>query len=114
MNLLDETRQKLLMNDKSFDDVRWIGSRDGRMVISKENWVERMDITYDGGFGAQEICTDLVVVGDDWWLERHEYDGSEWWEFKRHPVLQGDAREVRKITGMWDTLEEVDEDEDRD
>lgn len=26
-----------------------------------------------------------MVVGDDWWLERHEYDGSEWWEFKRLP-----------------------------
>ena len=24
--------------------------------------------------------------GSDWWLERGEYDGSEWWEFRREPV----------------------------
>jgi len=27
----------------------------------------------------------LTVAGDDWWLERHGYDGSEWWEFKTLP-----------------------------
>jgi hypothetical protein len=27
----------------------------------------------------------IIVVGKDWWLERHEYDGSEWWEFKTMP-----------------------------
>lgn len=26
-----------------------------------------------------------MIVGDDWWMERHEYDGSEWWEFKELP-----------------------------
>ena len=26
-----------------------------------------------------------VAVGDNWWLERAEYDGSEWWEFKTIP-----------------------------
>jgi hypothetical protein len=26
-----------------------------------------------------------MVIGSDWWLERHEYDGSEWWEFKSLP-----------------------------
>lgn len=28
----------------------------------------------------------LIVVGKDFWLERHEYDGSEWWEFKSIPM----------------------------
>lgn len=26
------------------------------------------------------------MAGDDWWLERAEYDGSEWWKFKTLPV----------------------------
>jgi hypothetical protein len=42
-------------------------------------------VNYDDGFGGNEIPLSLVVVGDDWWLERGEYDGSEWWEFKRLP-----------------------------
>ena len=31
---------------------------------------------------ALEVAEDLVVVGDNWWIERHEYDGNEWWEYK--------------------------------
>ena len=27
----------------------------------------------------------LRIVGKDWWLEREEYDGSEWWEFRTFP-----------------------------
>jgi hypothetical protein len=42
-------------------------------------------IEYDSGFGGQEINETLMVIGSDWWLERHEYDGSEWWEFKSLP-----------------------------
>lgn len=33
------------------------------------------------GYGAQEVAKDLVLIGDDFWMERAEYDGSEWWEF---------------------------------
>ena len=40
---------------------------------------------YDRGYVGQEIHGGLKVVGDDWWLERGEYDGSEWWEFKSLP-----------------------------
>jgi hypothetical protein len=29
----------------------------------------------------------LEIVGDDWWLERHEYDGAEWWEYKTKPSM---------------------------
>ena len=38
------------------------------------------------GFGGAEVNENLFVVGADWWLERHEYDGSEWWEFKTLPT----------------------------
>lgn len=39
---------------------------------------------YNPGFGAQELFG--MIVFDDCWLERHEYDGSEWWEFKKLPT----------------------------
>ena len=26
------------------------------------------------------------IVGDNWWLERDEYDGAEGWEFKVMPI----------------------------
>lgn len=45
--------------------------------------LERINV--NNGYGWPEIPKDLVVVGDNWWLERAEYDGSEWWEFKTIP-----------------------------
>lgn len=46
----------------------------------------KADFTYHDGFGGVEIDMGLIVVGKDFWLERHEYDGSEWWEFKSIPM----------------------------
>jgi len=43
-------------------------------------------VEYDSGYGATKVAKDLVIVGEDWWLERCEYNGSEWWEFKTLPV----------------------------
>lgn len=99
INLLEETMEKLHENGKIFDDVRYIvtskGSYDcymGEMYdkyrfIPKELFLKIADINYDSGFGCIEIDESLKIVGDDWWLERHEYDGSEWWVFKTYPAL---------------------------
>lgn len=43
-----------------------------------------MDNEYNPGFGAQELFG--MIVFDDCWFERHEYDGSEWWEVKKFPT----------------------------
>jgi len=51
-----------------------------RVKRELQNSVERGRVRISG-----IIRNDLYVVGEDWWLERGEYDGSEWWEFKRLP-----------------------------
>ena len=105
MNLLRETLEKLTENNKTPADVRWAGSKDGRYAITWDAFVQLADIVYDDGFGGQEIADDLVVVGDDWWLERHEYDGSEWWEYKTLPVRQSDAQSFTWVrrNESWET-----------
>ena len=30
----------------------------------------------------------VIVFEDGTWLERGEYDGSEWWEYKQKPTLE--------------------------
>ena len=85
VNLLDETRKTLSRNGRSPDEVLWIGTRDSESI----DWLTfeaLANFEYDNGFGGAEINQKLVVVGRDWWLERGEYDGSEWWEFKMLPV----------------------------
>lgn len=83
MNLYEETMAILKEHDKTFDDV--IAICGGEFQITKDNFIECSNTEYDNGFGAPEVATDLVIVGVDFWLERHEYDGSEWWEFKSMP-----------------------------
>jgi len=89
MNLLKETIETLELYDKSPKDVRWVGTEDGKYAISWEEFEKiAKDVEYYSGYGLQEIPDNLVVVGDDWWLERAEYDGSEWWEFKTMPKIK--------------------------
>ncbi len=82
-NLLIETIEALTMAGKSFNDVRCVCGND--FVISPARFKELADTTYDSGFGAPEVATDLKIVGDNWWLERKEYDGAESWAFKTMP-----------------------------
>lgn len=87
MNLLAETVHVLATHNLTGADVLWVGSCDGQYAESWEEFATAATvIEYDDGFGGQEIHAALVVVGDDWWLERGEYDGSEWWAFKRRPT----------------------------
>ena len=84
MNLLKETIAELKDNGVNPDDVRWVGNHEG-WCTWHEFSVVATNINYDAGYGTEWINQSLVVVGDDWWMERHNYDGSEWWEFKRLP-----------------------------
>jgi len=74
-NLLEETIRILKSNNKSEEDVLWVGNT--KIKTTWENFKDISDMEYDSGFGGQEVATDLLIVGKDWWLERHEYDGSE-------------------------------------
>jgi hypothetical protein len=83
MNLLDETVEKLRQHNKTIFDVLWFGTRSKQWGADIQTL---FNIEYDAGFGRVYVPEDLIVVGDNWWLERHEYDGSEWWEFKSMPA----------------------------
>jgi len=83
INFLEETKNKLAENGKNIFDVLWYGTKD--FVISND--IQQLfSFDYDDGFGGTEIPVELIIVGEDWWMERHEYDGGEWWEFKQMPV----------------------------
>jgi hypothetical protein len=97
-NLLKETLEYLAEYGKEPSDVLWVGVRRSALPQPHGTWAQfekLADIDYDSGYGGNEIAEGLVVVGDDWWLERGEYDGSEWWEFKtipRAPMVPTDLR----------------------
>ena len=78
-NLLKETMATLRESGKEPSDISWCGSP-GWGWFSWEDFARVADEEYD------EIASDLLIVGKDFWLERHEYDGSEWWEHKKLPA----------------------------
>ena len=63
---------------------------DNFMKIAKET-------NYDNGYGRNEIPISLKIVGKDWWLEREEYDGSEWFEYKTLPEKPEEELFIEKI-----------------
>ena len=87
MNLLNETRDILLSNNKTFDDVIFIGDRTTHTKMTVKDFLEHANVEYNGGYGIEEINTELILVGKDFWLERGTYDGSEWWEYKSMPNI---------------------------
>jgi hypothetical protein len=89
MNLYEETLRELEYHSKKPKDVLWVGSSDGRYAVSWEKFEQLASgVNYDEGYGGQEIDRMLVIVGDNWWMDRREYDGSEWWTFNTKPELR--------------------------
>jgi hypothetical protein len=99
INLLKETIEDLTINGRVETEVVWVGNEEYR--CSWEQFAEvAKDENYDNGFGGANIATDLLVVGKDFWLERHEYDGSEWWEYKELPKMP--TQEFKPTTFVGD------------
>ena len=83
-NLLTETIADLTSNNKKPSDVCWCGNEDSGW-FSWDKFAELANKQYDAGYGSSEVFDNLKIVGKDWWLERREYDGSEWWVYKEYP-----------------------------
>lgn len=105
-NLLTETKMILASHGLTPSDVVWIG--DHEIYFTWSHFELIADREYDNGFGTQEVATALLVVGEDFWLERHEYDGSEWWEFKQLPKMPAQLKKITTIFGSsYDSLLEM-------
>ncbi len=109
MSFLQETIEKLKENGKSIKDLQFgtIKKNQGYSYFSHsepydeeiayftiEDFVNNSDFQYDSGYGGNEIELSMKLIGKDFWLERHEYDGSEWWEYKELPTKPTDKLEI--------------------
>ncbi len=84
-SLYEETFRVLEQNGKHIDDIEFIVC-EGQLIPLDKFFDAIIDLWYDNGYGGIEINETLMIVGKDWWLEREEYDGSEWWEYKELPA----------------------------
>ena len=96
MNLLQETLNVLKISGLCPNDVRWVGS--GDFYTTWEVFAKIANTEYYEGYGSQEVACDLVIIGDNWWMERTEYDGSEAWDFKTVPLKPTEEIELKALT----------------
>jgi hypothetical protein len=105
-NLLQQTLEILANNGKTPANVLWVGG--GEYAGTWNDFAAVADVEYDDGFGSPKVATDLFVVGADWWLERHNYDGSEWWEFKTKPQRPANPKSFECVIGnLWPKMAQL-------
>ena len=124
MNLKEETLKVLHNHGKGKEDIKYVCGED--FQISLEQFWELSDTEYDP-YGAPEIATDLMLIGEGFWMERGEYEGAELWDFRTMPDTTG--LPIREITALsvrqynaihkpeygkicWETLSELNGEEE--
>lgn len=58
---------------------------------SLNQFFKLINFEYDNGYGGQ-LLYGIVWLDDGSWLERGEYDGSEWWEHKTRPDIPDECK----------------------
>lgn len=88
-NLLNETMEILKQNGREKQEIIAVADSFTHKYIPWDEfeWIAR-NTDYDNGYGREEINANLIILGQDWWLERYIYDGAEWWEYKEIPKLK--------------------------
>ena len=80
INFYGEIVETLEEHNKSINDIIWIGTR--KYKVNKEKFLEdAKKLKYDNGYGIEVINQSLIIAGNNWYLERWEYDGSEGFRF---------------------------------
>jgi hypothetical protein len=100
----------LKKNNKSENDVIWVGTYDGEYVLSWSDFVPMAKKLYELGMysNARLVQSDLVILGNDWYLERIDIPGlMEQWNFKLFPKIKENrsfALKGRKIFSNSEVL----------
>lgn len=57
-------------------------------------FLNNLDFNYNNGFGGQ-LLFGKVWLTNNVWLDRGEYDGSEWWEHYKYPEIPDDVKATK-------------------
>lgn len=96
----DETIDAITESGHLLEDVMFIGSNDGKYRVSIDKFLEISNFTYNSGYGASNIPTDLIVYfKDKSYITRGEYDGSEWWEYNK-PLIYNETDEYLDFNNL--------------
>lgn len=99
INALAEIAAALAENKKALTNIDYLHIYIKEVEVTAVEELEKLSkIDYDSGYGQQNLYG-AIVFKDKSWLERGEYDGAEWWEYKTVPTkesIENHIKEVRK------------------
>jgi len=87
---------KIVIINISPDKNNLYSKIESRIVWEPGESIDKLDTNYDNGYGGQELYGTLVF-GDGSWLERFEYDGAEWWNYKQTPKMSDINKDLEWI-----------------
>lgn len=91
VNLLEETIEKLERCGLTTADVKWVGWANGWQAVDWKTFTGYANREYDNESESPQVHHYLVVVGEDWWLERETLNTVETrqaqWVYHSLPVL---------------------------
>jgi hypothetical protein len=58
----------------------------GHSKEDSDRFMDSLDFIYNNGFGGQEL-DGTIWLKDGRWIDRAEYDGSEWWVLREAPQI---------------------------
>lgn len=105
INFYDETYKAIVNSNHTIDDIDFFSMvidnkeypyniwkstvvMDNRQEVqfSFDDFKRNANFYYDNGYGTEIINLSLkIIFKDGTFMERREYDGSEWWEFVQIP-----------------------------
>lgn len=82
-NFLEETRDSIEESGHTPGDIEFIGNRNRTLSLGGwDGFAKAIDKKYDDDYGLNEVTDDLAIFFKDHSVMfRHEYDGTEWWEY---------------------------------
>ena len=66
--------------------------KEGYTPAEYEEFLAKLDFKYDSGYGMQELDGTVWLMKEGTWLERGEYDGSEWWVYRVCPQIPDELK----------------------
>lgn len=117
-NLLKETLKNMEVYGLVPEDIVYIGTNPNHnpphYACSWEEFTKLADAEYSSELGSQQVASDLVIVfSDGTFMDRGEYDGSEWWEINLPMLLPEQTKPIKSLFSYsgWEILKEIIEEE---
>jgi len=90
---LDKVRCAQIRHYRNYQHETEIVLKCGYTADDWSQFLDKLDFYYHSGYGSQELFG-TVWLSNESWLERAEYDGSEWWEYRSYPAIPEECAAV--------------------